>query len=84
MKGIGKVTDLLSGCDGKMETGLDSGVNGIVKSLGPATPKRHVGDGTLMFGLASSGNFMGSLLGVNGGLLSSPATRKISIQSKQG
>lgn len=64
--------DLLSSGDGKVETGLDGGVDGIIERLSLASAKRHVGDRSLVLGLASSGELLLSVgLGL-GSLLSSP------------
>lgn len=56
----------LSSSNGKVKTRLDGSIDGIIKRLGLAATKRHVGDGTLVLGLASSSELLlgvGSLLG---------------------
>lgn len=63
----------LSSSDGKVETRLDGSVDGVVKRLRLATTEGHVGDGSLVLGLAGLDEL---LLGVGvglGSLLSSPA-----------
>ena len=55
-----------------MHARVDSPVDSIVQSLGLATAQRHVGDGTLVFGLSGGGIFSLGIGELFGSLFSGP------------
>ena len=66
--------DLLASSNGKVETSLHRGIDSVIQRLRLATTKRHVGNRTLVLGLASDSELL-LRIGISlGSLLSCPPT----------